>query len=445
MVAVAASRWPQQLGVAEQVCFAGDVPNPQVPRLIQSARLLVFPTWCESFGLPLAEALAMGAPAVAADIPACREVGGDAAGYYRPGDAGLMADDNWRVAGSPDADLALAGGRHAARRLLQLARQRCGGAREPRLGRGRGDARRSRSWCRPWTRNSTCPSAWTAWPGPTRSFVVDSFSAIAPSRSPARGVRTSSSTASKTTRVRRTGRSTRCRCATTWVLIVDADERVTPALRAELAAFFGPEPRRAARGLLRNPPLHLPRSLDSATPAGTRAWNLRRVPLRPLGRYDDRDVHEHLVLDGPRASSSEDLLHHDRARPGGGCRAPQPVFDARSRGPRKAEADSPDRARLPGDLLASPVQCNASSGNGSARRAPPSRGAVRVHVSSLRRASSTAALGLALCVFHAFQEFMVGLEARRVAPAIISAPHEAGSAIPSLGADAGVDVPAPCR
>jgi glycosyltransferase involved in cell wall biosynthesis len=73
------------MGIADRVCWAGDVPNARVPDLIKQARVLVFPTWCESFGLPLAEALAMGAPAVAADIPACREVGGDAAAYYQPG------------------------------------------------------------------------------------------------------------------------------------------------------------------------------------------------------------------------------------------------------------------------------------------------------------------------------------------------------------------------
>src|SRR5437868_11784372 len=73
------------------MCFVGDVPNGQIPALIQSARVLVFPTWCESFGLPLAEALAMGAPAVAADIPACREVGANAARYYATGDPVSMA------------------------------------------------------------------------------------------------------------------------------------------------------------------------------------------------------------------------------------------------------------------------------------------------------------------------------------------------------------------
>jgi glycosyltransferase involved in cell wall biosynthesis len=82
------SRWSRQtaalaerLEVADRVSFLGDIPNHQVPFLLAKASLLVFPTWCESFGLPLAEALAMGAPAVAGDIPACREVGGDAARY----------------------------------------------------------------------------------------------------------------------------------------------------------------------------------------------------------------------------------------------------------------------------------------------------------------------------------------------------------------------------
>jgi glycosyltransferase involved in cell wall biosynthesis len=96
------ARVAEQLGMTDHVCFAGDVPNPKVPELINQARLLVFPTWCESFGLPLAEALAMGAPAVAADIPACREVGGDAARYYQPGDPVSMAESIGSLLESPD-------------------------------------------------------------------------------------------------------------------------------------------------------------------------------------------------------------------------------------------------------------------------------------------------------------------------------------------------------
>jgi glycosyltransferase involved in cell wall biosynthesis len=103
------SRWSRRsvalaktLGVLDHVCFAGDVPNARVPELIQQSRVLVFPTWCESFGLPLAEALAMGAPAIAADIPACREVGADAAAYYATGDAYSMADRIGELLASPE-------------------------------------------------------------------------------------------------------------------------------------------------------------------------------------------------------------------------------------------------------------------------------------------------------------------------------------------------------
>ena len=92
------SRWSRrtaalaaQLGLDGRVRFLGDIPNPRVPGLVGRARLVVLPTWCESFGLPLAEALAMGAPAIAADIPACREVGADAACYYQAGDAESLA------------------------------------------------------------------------------------------------------------------------------------------------------------------------------------------------------------------------------------------------------------------------------------------------------------------------------------------------------------------
>jgi alpha-1,3-rhamnosyl/mannosyltransferase len=109
------SRWSRQtalvaqrLGVADQVCFAGDVPNFEIPALMQRSRLVVFPTWCESFGLPLAEALATGAPAVAADIPACREVGGDAAGYYSAGDPRSLAEAIGVLLASPEHSQAMA-------------------------------------------------------------------------------------------------------------------------------------------------------------------------------------------------------------------------------------------------------------------------------------------------------------------------------------------------
>lgn len=117
------SRWSRKtdmlarhFGVARAVEWLGDVPNLEIPALLATADVLVFPTWCESFGLPLAEGVAAGVPSVAADIPACREVGGDGALYYHPGDADSLAA---RVD-------ALLSDRAAARALSARARRRGG-------------------------------------------------------------------------------------------------------------------------------------------------------------------------------------------------------------------------------------------------------------------------------------------------------------------------------
>ncbi|MDQ6673614.1 MAG: glycosyltransferase [Chloroflexota bacterium] len=120
------SRWSrrsmalaERSGLADWVCFAGEVPNSRLPDLIQQSRVLVFPTWCESFGLPLAEAMAMGAPAVAADIPACREVGGAAARYYAPGDPRSLAAVIGDLLASREASRALAEAAYARGKQFQ--------------------------------------------------------------------------------------------------------------------------------------------------------------------------------------------------------------------------------------------------------------------------------------------------------------------------------------
>ena len=43
--------------------------------------MLLHPSQAEGFGLPIAEAMAAGCPAVVSDLPVMREIGGDAAVY----------------------------------------------------------------------------------------------------------------------------------------------------------------------------------------------------------------------------------------------------------------------------------------------------------------------------------------------------------------------------
>jgi glycosyltransferase involved in cell wall biosynthesis len=86
---------------AEQAALARDlgvtnfVVLPFVDRstlaaIYRRSALLVIPSEREGFGLPLVEAMSCGTPAVASDIPALREVGGDAVTYCGIGDV-----DGW--------------------------------------------------------------------------------------------------------------------------------------------------------------------------------------------------------------------------------------------------------------------------------------------------------------------------------------------------------------
>ena len=71
--------------VMERVQFAGWVEGfAELRRLYQSAVALVFPSFYEGFGIPALEAMRLGCPVVASDIPALREVCGEAALYADP-------------------------------------------------------------------------------------------------------------------------------------------------------------------------------------------------------------------------------------------------------------------------------------------------------------------------------------------------------------------------
>ena len=54
-----------RLGIADRVVFTGYVPEDELVLLYQAATLFVFPSLYEGFGLPVVEALACGAPAIA--------------------------------------------------------------------------------------------------------------------------------------------------------------------------------------------------------------------------------------------------------------------------------------------------------------------------------------------------------------------------------------------
>ena len=79
------------LGSPEVVC-TGYIDDNRVASLMAGARMLVFPSLYEGFGMPLLEAMQSGVPVVAARAGASPETVGDAGLLVDPGDAEGFAD-----------------------------------------------------------------------------------------------------------------------------------------------------------------------------------------------------------------------------------------------------------------------------------------------------------------------------------------------------------------
>jgi glycosyltransferase involved in cell wall biosynthesis len=76
----------------EAVVIPGLIAHADMPAIYSMAGALLFPSYYESFGIPLVEAMACGCPVITSTAPACPEVVGDAALLVDPDDVeGLAA------------------------------------------------------------------------------------------------------------------------------------------------------------------------------------------------------------------------------------------------------------------------------------------------------------------------------------------------------------------
>ncbi len=82
----------ERLGLGERVKILGYLPYGELPFLYNLARLMVFPSLFEGFGIPLVEALACGCPVVCARAASIPEVVGEAGVTFDPLSAEDMAD-----------------------------------------------------------------------------------------------------------------------------------------------------------------------------------------------------------------------------------------------------------------------------------------------------------------------------------------------------------------
>ena len=69
------------------IVFLNGVTNPELAALYSLAKGLVFPSWEEGFGWPIAEAQACGCPVFTSNRAPMTEVGGDSSVYFDPGNS----------------------------------------------------------------------------------------------------------------------------------------------------------------------------------------------------------------------------------------------------------------------------------------------------------------------------------------------------------------------
>lgn len=73
-----------ELGIEDKVKFIGYVDRGAMVELYSHCSAFVFPSLYEGFGIPVAEAMACGAPVITSNVSSLPEVGGDAATYCDP-------------------------------------------------------------------------------------------------------------------------------------------------------------------------------------------------------------------------------------------------------------------------------------------------------------------------------------------------------------------------
>jgi glycosyltransferase involved in cell wall biosynthesis len=86
----------------ETVSIPGLIDQDDMPAVYSLAAALVFPSYYESFGIPLVEAMACGCPVITSSAPACPEVVGDAALIVDPDDVAGLGDAMSRIVREPD-------------------------------------------------------------------------------------------------------------------------------------------------------------------------------------------------------------------------------------------------------------------------------------------------------------------------------------------------------
>jgi len=91
----------QQLGISEQIVVTGYVADEDLPALYSQARVFVYPSLFEGFGLPVLEAMQCGTPVITTNVSSLPEVAGKAALLFAPDDVAALVDALQQVLSAP--------------------------------------------------------------------------------------------------------------------------------------------------------------------------------------------------------------------------------------------------------------------------------------------------------------------------------------------------------
>lgn len=87
----------RRYNLEEEIFLIPGVSHDEIVDWYRSADIYVLPSFHETFGLTLIEAMACGIPVITSNISAMPEIGGEAALYFNPNDPEDMAEIIWNV------------------------------------------------------------------------------------------------------------------------------------------------------------------------------------------------------------------------------------------------------------------------------------------------------------------------------------------------------------
>lgn len=82
----------RDLHLENRVRILSDVKDEELPAFYRHAKLFVYPSWAEGFGMPPLEAMASGVPVISSDSTSIPEVIGEAGVLVDPGDVDALAE-----------------------------------------------------------------------------------------------------------------------------------------------------------------------------------------------------------------------------------------------------------------------------------------------------------------------------------------------------------------